>query len=326
MVHSDVSPANVLFRSDGSPLLADLGVARLVGGFDAPRSTLAYIDPSVAAGAVPSEASDVFMVAATALHALTGFPPWSGDTAEAVLDHAVTGEIDGLDSRLDGLPAALTDVLRRGLDPSPVVRGSAAEFALDLRHAAPPVPVDLGVGPARPVRPGPGQPVGSVATDAASARAQLRSRLTSPARAHDDSAAGVYAPLPEPTGAAPAAHGWRRRAPKVPPTSGRSFARGGGGGRGGAGVDACASARGRQHPLGVCFHPVRANRRPHRCCPRATRLRAARCPAAHGGPAQCAAIDCAAIYPAAIYPAAIRVTAIHLAAIRVIAIRTAERR
>ena len=78
VVHCDVSPANVLFRADGSSLLADLGVARLVGGFDPPRSTLAYVDPGVAAGAVPSEASDVFMVAATALHAADRAAPVVG--------------------------------------------------------------------------------------------------------------------------------------------------------------------------------------------------------------------------------------------------------
>lgn len=32
VVHGDVSPANVLFGVDGSPALADLGVARVVGG------------------------------------------------------------------------------------------------------------------------------------------------------------------------------------------------------------------------------------------------------------------------------------------------------
>ena len=146
VVHSDVAPANILFRADGSPVLADLGVARLLGGIEPPRSTLAYLDPEVAAGAIPSQASDVFMAAATALHALTGSPPWPGSTADAILAQACTGQIDGLDDSLAAVPPAVADVIRRGLSVSPAARGSAAEFALDLRHAAPPVPIDFGAG------------------------------------------------------------------------------------------------------------------------------------------------------------------------------------
>ena len=146
VVHSDVAPANILFRGNGSPVLADLGVARLIGRFDPPRSTLAYVDPGVAAGGIPSDASDVFMVAATALHALTGAPPWPGTTAESVLAQASTGEIGGLDERLAAVPATVADVIRRGLSAAPAARGSAAEFALDLRCATAPVAVDLGAG------------------------------------------------------------------------------------------------------------------------------------------------------------------------------------
>ena len=140
VVHSDVSPANVLFRADGSPVLADLGVARLAGGFGLPRSTFAYADPGVAAGGMPSAATDVFMVAATALHALTGCPPWRAPTPDAVLARAAAGTIDGLDERLAGMPPGIAVVLRRGLATPVAARGSAAEFALDLRHAATPVP------------------------------------------------------------------------------------------------------------------------------------------------------------------------------------------
>ena len=146
VVHSDVAPANILFRADGSPVLADLGVARLLGAVDPPRSTLAYVDPEVAAGGIPSPASDVFMAAATALHALTGMPPWPGATAEVVLAQACAGQIEGLAESLAALPRPVADVIRRGLSLSSAARGTAAEFALDLRHAASPVPIDLGAG------------------------------------------------------------------------------------------------------------------------------------------------------------------------------------
>ena len=78
IVHGDVSPGNVLFTAAGMPLLADVGVARLVGEDDAVRATPAYVDPTVAAGHLPGPPSDVFMLAGVALHALTGTPPWLG--------------------------------------------------------------------------------------------------------------------------------------------------------------------------------------------------------------------------------------------------------
>lgn len=152
VVHGDVSAANLLFTDVGLPLLADLGVARLRGEGTAPaRSTPAYVDPAVAAGGVPSPASDVFMLGALALHALTGEPAWPGATAEAAYAAAAHGDLGDLAGRLSGagVPEAVAGVVRRALQTDPARRPSAAEFALDLRHAAEPVAVELGAGRAR---------------------------------------------------------------------------------------------------------------------------------------------------------------------------------
>jgi hypothetical protein len=161
VVHGDVSAANVLFTAAGLPLLADLGIARLADastgevGDDDPnapaRSTPAYIDPVVAAGGVPAASSDVFMLAAVALHALTGRPPWPGVTAGAALAAAATGELGDVTARLRaaGVPEPVATVLRGGLEHDPARRPTAAEFALDLRHAAEPAPVELRAGRAR---------------------------------------------------------------------------------------------------------------------------------------------------------------------------------
>jgi eukaryotic-like serine/threonine-protein kinase len=149
LCHGDVTPANVLFTEEGRPLLADLGVARVLGELEAVHSTPEYIDPAVAAGAAPGPASDVFMVAAVAVHALTGAPPWRADDAEAALALAATGRVPDLPALAPGLPEALTRVLARALSAQPHRRGTAAEFALDLRHACGPAPVRLAV-PAPP--------------------------------------------------------------------------------------------------------------------------------------------------------------------------------
>ncbi|MCW2527224.1 MAG: Serine/threonine protein kinase [Pseudonocardiales bacterium] len=146
VTHGDVSAANVLFTGDGVPLLADLGTARLLGDNSLAHATLTYLDPSVAAGGAPTPPSDVFALAAVALHALCGSPPWSGRSAAEVIAEAASGEIAELEHRLGGLPPAVATVVRRGLAREPYARGSAAEFALDLRQAAQPVPVELSAG------------------------------------------------------------------------------------------------------------------------------------------------------------------------------------
>lgn len=146
VVHADVSPANILFTSTGVPLLADLGVARLLGDAEPAASTLAYLDPAVAAGGAAGAATDVFMIAAVAFHALTGRSPWSGTSSAELIEAAASAEIADLHRLLSAAPVAVADVVRRGLSGPPHSRGTAAEFALDLRHAGTPVPVELGAG------------------------------------------------------------------------------------------------------------------------------------------------------------------------------------
>jgi hypothetical protein len=151
VVHGDVTPANVLFTEDGLPLLADLGVARIVGDAAPAHTTPAYVDPSVAAGCVPGAPSDVFMLAAVAVHALTGSPLWTGATPADMIARASAGDVGDLASRLAALPPAMAALLERALSIEPHLRCTASEFALDLRHSAEPAPVELAAGgPALP--------------------------------------------------------------------------------------------------------------------------------------------------------------------------------
>jgi hypothetical protein len=97
----------------------------------------------VAAGAIPGPATDVFAVAAVAWHALTGAPPWVGESAEDTLFVAASGELPDLRELAPGTPEPLIATLERALSADPASRGGAAELALDLRHACIPEPVEL---------------------------------------------------------------------------------------------------------------------------------------------------------------------------------------
>ncbi|MGY1840442.1 MULTISPECIES: protein kinase domain-containing protein [unclassified Modestobacter] len=145
VVHGDLSPGNVLFTAEGRPVLTDLGTARLVGDTARAEVTPPYVDPVVARGGAPGPASDVFGVAAAAFHALTGIAPWNAADPAETLAVAAAGEVPDLALLAPEAPAELVRVVLRGLSADPHVRGTAAAFALDLRHACRPEPVRLPV-------------------------------------------------------------------------------------------------------------------------------------------------------------------------------------
>ena len=136
LAHGDVSPGNVLFSADGRPLLADLGVCRLVGDPDggAVAGTAGFVDPVVLAGAEPSPASDVYGLAAVCAAALTGRAP----------DPAEPDPAAWLSAAAPGAPAALVGALAAALDLPPHPRPSAAELAQAVFAAWPAAPVLLG--------------------------------------------------------------------------------------------------------------------------------------------------------------------------------------
>ena len=197
VVHADVTPGNVLFTAGGLPLLADLGLARLTGDREAlngTRCTPEYVDPSVANGSVPTAASDVFMLAAVAVHALTGAPLWAGATSQEVFAAAEAADLTRLAERLRAaaVPDAVAALLVRATDLDPMKRGGAAAFGLDLRQAAQPVPVELAAGRLRASEPrtalsdvaagdaGRGRGAGRHAAAPANGPAQIFTRMVAP--------------------------------------------------------------------------------------------------------------------------------------------------
>ncbi|MEY2460209.1 MAG: serine/threonine protein kinase, bacterial [Acidimicrobiaceae bacterium] len=132
IVHGDVKPANVLFTSDGEPLLADFGGAT--------RGTDGYIAPEVAAGATPDERADVYGLGVVCHEALGGDVP---DELAPVLAAAVS-------ANPDDRPASASELARllRAAVPVDAVRlpGTASGAA---RVLGPPTRV---FGPRPPAR------------------------------------------------------------------------------------------------------------------------------------------------------------------------------
>ncbi|SCX49721.1 Serine/threonine protein kinase [Klenkia marina] len=175
IVHGDLSPGNVVLTAEGRPVLTDLGVARPVGAPGSGEVTPPYVDPVVARGGAAGPASDVFGVAAAAFHALTGIPPWNAAGPGGTLAVAASGQVPDLALLAPEAPEDLVAVVSRGLSPQPHLRGSAAEFALDLRHACRPERITL---------PAPGLDPAALHRSDHVPRTELTHQVRRPARAH----------------------------------------------------------------------------------------------------------------------------------------------
>lgn len=133
--HSDVAPGNVLFTAHGKPLLADLGVARMVGDASGvpDRHTDGFADPApvdaVRAGLQPER--DVYAAAALGWYCLTGQPP-PPSAARPPLSLLVPD-----------VPAELAAALEAGLSDDRRQRPAAAELATAVYRSAAAFPVDL---------------------------------------------------------------------------------------------------------------------------------------------------------------------------------------
>ena len=133
--HSDVAPGNVLFTAHGKPLLADLGVARMVGDASGVPDlhTDGFADPApvdaVRAGLQP--ARDVYAAAALGWYCLTGQPP-PPSAARPPLSLLVPD-----------VPAELAAALEAGLSDDRRQRPAAADLATAVYRSAAAAPVDL---------------------------------------------------------------------------------------------------------------------------------------------------------------------------------------
>ncbi|GHB80797.1 hypothetical protein GCM10010347_59480 [Streptomyces cirratus] len=150
IIHHDIKPSNVLLSDDGSPFLADFGLARAVD--DRTRSepetlvgTLAYMAPEQLRGHGAGMASDVYALGLTLLEALTGVREYVGTPAEiGVAPLLRAPEVP------EQIPDALGRLLRAMTDPDPQARPDAARIHQTLHSlgAAKKPPLGTASGPA----------------------------------------------------------------------------------------------------------------------------------------------------------------------------------
>ncbi|HVO36530.1 MAG TPA: protein kinase [Gemmatimonadales bacterium] len=145
VIHRDIKPENVLIQ-DGTALVTDFGIALAVSNAGGSRLTETglslgtphYMSPEQATGDRALDArTDVYSLGAMLYEMLTGDPPFTGSTSQAVIAAVMTEEPRDVATRRPRIAPHVAEAVHKALEKLPADRfPSAAEFARALEGPA----------------------------------------------------------------------------------------------------------------------------------------------------------------------------------------------
>ena len=168
IVHCDVKPANILVDQPFSrAVLIDFGVAHSMAADVAAKladdhsrmsldparritrqvhrpppdiqASLPYSAPELLSGRTPLRATDQYALACTTVELLTGSPPFSADTATALIDHQLYSQPPRISQRCNWIPPSADSIITRAMAKDPERRhDSCSEFVSLITEALTP--------------------------------------------------------------------------------------------------------------------------------------------------------------------------------------------
>ena len=143
VLHRDIKPSNILIRQDGTPVLADFGLAKLarsvkkLTAIGTVFGTPEYMSPEQATGELLGPGTDQYSLSVVAYEMLTGRVPFNGETPGAILVKHLRHAMPATRELPAELSAHVDEVLRRGMAKDPQDRyPSASELIAALVPAA----------------------------------------------------------------------------------------------------------------------------------------------------------------------------------------------
>ncbi|MFL5481981.1 MAG: protein kinase domain-containing protein [Gemmatimonadaceae bacterium] len=139
VVHRDLKPENILLH-EGEPLVADFGIALALSAASTARITQTgvslgtpqYMSPEQATGdRVIDGRTDIYSLGAVLYEMLTGEPPYTGSSAQAVIAKVVTDKPRPLRAFRDTIPPHVEAAVDRALAKIPADRFDTAQDFVD---------------------------------------------------------------------------------------------------------------------------------------------------------------------------------------------------
>ncbi|MEP6509416.1 MAG: protein kinase, partial [Gemmatimonadales bacterium] len=141
VIHRDLKPENILLQA-GQPVIADFGIALAVSNAGGNRITQTglslgtpqYMSPEQATGdRVIDGRSDIYSLGAVAYEMLTGEPPHTGSTSQAIIARMLTERPRPMRTSRPSIPENVEFAVQRALEKLPADRFTTAhDFAQGL--------------------------------------------------------------------------------------------------------------------------------------------------------------------------------------------------